>query len=44
MADDAFVLHETLDVGVGEAGDPIEVEGMKGGAKVLSLGQDGPPA
>lgn len=44
MADDAFILEQTVEVAPGEARYPVEVEIMKSCAKVLSLGENGAPA
>jgi hypothetical protein len=44
VADDAGIVQQALDVPAGEAGDGVVVEAGEGGAEVLSLGQDGPPA
>ena len=44
MADDARVREQALDVARAEPGDPVDVEVVEGGAEVLALGEDGPPA
>ena len=44
MADDACVFEQTLEVALGEARYPVEIETMEGGAEVFALGEDGAPA
>lgn len=44
MAHDALVLQQAVNVGLGERGNPIEIEVMKGCAKALTLGKDGAPS
>src|SRR5262245_59136244 len=44
MADDALVLQQALDVAIGEARDPVEIEMVEGGAEILPLGKDRAPA
>ena len=44
MADDAFILEQTIEVAPGEARYPVEIEIMERRAKVLALGEDGAPA
>ena len=44
MANDAFVLEQTIDIALGEAGDPVKVEIMERGAEILPLDEDGAPA
>ncbi len=44
MADDAFILQQAVDVAPGEAGDPVEIEIVEGGAEILPLCEDRAPA
>jgi len=44
MADDPFVLEQTIEVALGKARYPVEVEIMEGSAEVLALGKDSAPA
>src|SRR5690606_19439517 len=44
VADDAFVIEQPVDVALGEARYPIEIETMKRHAEILALGKDGSPA
>ena len=43
MPNDPGVLHQPLDVGLVEFGDPLEVEACEGGAEILTLAQDRQP-
>ena len=44
MADDAFILQESLNVFFGILGDFVEIKFIKGGAEILSLFEDCDPA
>src|SRR5690606_7297889 len=44
MPHDPGVAEQALDVLLGEARHPIEIETMESGAEVLALGEDGAPA
>ena len=44
MTDDAVVRHQAFDIGLGEGGDPLEIDPCEGGADILPLGKDGAPA
>ncbi|GMU46216.1 MAG: hypothetical protein AMXMBFR26_09980 [Porticoccaceae bacterium] len=44
MADDARVLEQPLDISLVKVGDAVEIETVKGGAEILPLGEDRPPA
>lgn len=44
MTDDAFLLEQTIEVVLGEARYPVEIEIMKRCSEVLALAEDGAPA
>ena len=44
MANDTLVLEQALDIAIGKACDPVEIEIMKGRTKIFTLGQNGAPA
>ena len=44
MADDPFILEQSIKVALGEACYPVEVEIAECGTEVLALGEDGAPA
>jgi len=44
VADDAFILEQTIEVALGKARYPIKVEIMEGSAEILALGEDCAPA
>jgi len=44
MADDAVVLEQAIDIALGEARNPYEVEFVERRAEILALGEDGAPA
>src|SRR5581483_3032979 len=44
MADDTVILEQTVDVSPGKVSDLVKIEMMEGGAEVLPLCEDRPPA
>ena len=44
VANNTFVLEQTIDITLGKARYLVEVEMMEGGTKVLALGKNGAPA
>jgi len=44
MADDTFILKQTIDIALGEVYYFFEIEITEGGAEVIALVEDGAPA